>query len=274
MNLKLPNLFILGPEKTGSTSLVYWLSQHEDIFVPVIKEPLFFEAEYENGPAFYSHKYFRRHEDQSIIVDARAMNSVVQYVAPRIAETCPLAQLIIIHRDPLARAFSNWNHYASMRPGRSFKTFNEALNSNLKSVSYSKFTYEHEYIPYRDSRGGCYIPYFIEASLYGNMLSNYLKHFSAKQITIVDFESLTKDPVNTYASIIDSIGVERVYDINFSKKNIYAKKSETPTRGEILGLLSKPNAELICEMFDNDQIFFHRQIVDNDILTIGGSLWN
>ena len=60
----LPNFFILGAEKSGTTSLFYYLSQHPDIFFPAIKEPGFF--------SYVEHKprmFLYQEVDWSIVVD-------------------------------------------------------------------------------------------------------------------------------------------------------------------------------------------------------------
>ena len=41
----LPNFIIAGAEKSGTSSLYFYLSEHEDIYTPVIKEIHFFENE-------------------------------------------------------------------------------------------------------------------------------------------------------------------------------------------------------------------------------------
>ena len=42
---RLPNFFIIGAPKAGTTSLYHYLDQHPDIFMSAIKEPHFFAAE-------------------------------------------------------------------------------------------------------------------------------------------------------------------------------------------------------------------------------------
>ena len=43
-DLKLPNFFIIGANKAGTTSLHYYCSQHPEIFMSENKEPMFFTA--------------------------------------------------------------------------------------------------------------------------------------------------------------------------------------------------------------------------------------
>ena len=41
----LPNFFLAGASKTGTTSLYHYVGQHPDVFMSPIKEPSFFAAE-------------------------------------------------------------------------------------------------------------------------------------------------------------------------------------------------------------------------------------
>ena len=50
--IQLPNLFIIGAPKCGTTALASWLSIHPEIFAPATKEPHHFSAEYELETTF------------------------------------------------------------------------------------------------------------------------------------------------------------------------------------------------------------------------------
>ena len=42
---KLPNFFIVGAAKSGTTSLYHHLCQHPDVFMSPVKEPNFFSGD-------------------------------------------------------------------------------------------------------------------------------------------------------------------------------------------------------------------------------------
>lgn len=44
--MKKPNFFIIGAPKCGTTSLADWLSEHPQIYMPPIKEPMFFNSDF------------------------------------------------------------------------------------------------------------------------------------------------------------------------------------------------------------------------------------
>ena len=62
--MKLPNFFLIGTAKAGTTSVHYYLSQHPDVLMSDPKEPLFFQIEYERGLDYYLSTYFRNYAGQ------------------------------------------------------------------------------------------------------------------------------------------------------------------------------------------------------------------
>jgi hypothetical protein len=107
--MPLPNLFILGSGKCGTTTLYDIISEHPEISVSKIKEPSFFcshfqviknPIEYFNlftPPARYlaeaSHVYFSNPETATVLRDL-----------------FPEAKFLIILRAPKARAQSLYQH--------------------------------------------------------------------------------------------------------------------------------------------------------------------
>jgi len=47
---KLPNFFIVGAPKCGTTSMAAWLAEHPNIYMSPIKEPFFFSKDIDHGP--------------------------------------------------------------------------------------------------------------------------------------------------------------------------------------------------------------------------------
>ncbi|NOZ13584.1 MAG: sulfotransferase [Acidobacteria bacterium] len=74
----LPDFFILGAEKSGTTSLFYYLNQHPDVFFPKVKEPGYF--------SYVEHKpriFLYQEVDWSIVVDnLRAYQKLYEPAAP------------------------------------------------------------------------------------------------------------------------------------------------------------------------------------------------
>ncbi len=49
MTNNMPNLFIIGAGRCGTTTLFHWLSGHPDIFAAAEKEPHYYSLAYSEG---------------------------------------------------------------------------------------------------------------------------------------------------------------------------------------------------------------------------------
>src|SRR3972149_6925354 len=131
--LNRPNFLVLGAAKAGTTSLCHYLAQHPDVFIPEVKEPIFFDAEYERGLDYYWKKYFSRWSGQPAVGEGRVFNLYLPFVPPRIRESIPGAKLIAVLRNPVERAYSHWWHRFSYRD--EILPFHEAIRENLSRIA-------------------------------------------------------------------------------------------------------------------------------------------
>ena len=47
--MRMPDFFIVGAPKCGTTAMFYYLKQHPEIFMPEQKEPRFFSSDLDSG---------------------------------------------------------------------------------------------------------------------------------------------------------------------------------------------------------------------------------
>lgn len=107
--MKVPNLFIIGAPKSGTTSVAYGLSAHPEIYMPKSKEPRYFDAHvYYDNPEDYPFKsveeYLRLYCDcgpeNRYLIDASVLNMYSKESIDRILELSPDAKFLIMLRDP------------------------------------------------------------------------------------------------------------------------------------------------------------------------------
>jgi sulfotransferase family protein len=125
-----PNLFVVGVERAGTTSLWRYLSAHPDVFMSRVKEPSFLlddprvavptEAEY---LALFAGRTepWRGEASPAYFYDAE--------VPGRIARVAPEARILAILRDPVERAYSAYWHYVKFRFER--RSFRQAVEEEL-----------------------------------------------------------------------------------------------------------------------------------------------
>lgn len=207
---KRPNLFVVGAMKSFTTSVAEALSRHEDIFVASVKEPHFFNTDLFKNTDFVSRflthgfsnirrvstleKYLTLYkpapEAATYIVDASTSYLYSKEAALNISEFAPDAKIVILLRDPVIRAWSEYRMNQSI--GIEFDAFRTALDKDL-----------------RGERAGKLNPYkrYYRASLYGDQVERYFDHFDSRSI----FIAVVDDPRSDFPQIMRSM--ERFLEI-------------------------------------------------------------
>lgn len=111
---KLPNLFIVGAAKSGTTSLYTYLAHHPDVYMCGTKEPNFFsevgKSSKDRRPLSLTEylALFKQYGAQRFIGEASPSYLWESRTAQRIDSMCPQAKIIVILRDPVERAYSHY----------------------------------------------------------------------------------------------------------------------------------------------------------------------
>src|SRR5690242_16429130 len=126
----LPNFFIVGAARAGTTSLHGYLSQHPEIFLTERKDSHFFTAHHFPGTGPGDETVNRRviHDEEQylqLFASARGKKAIgeaspfylcLPEAAERIARAVPEAKILMILREPVARTYSAYTLLA--RDGR------------------------------------------------------------------------------------------------------------------------------------------------------------
>ncbi len=124
--MTLPDFFVAGAPKAGTTALHAALAQHPELYLSPVKEPKFFLTDgpppTQGGPGdakTYREHVWRRQDYEDLFAAAppgtRRGESTPFYLYShdaqrRIRALIPQARLIVVLRDPVERAHSNWTH--------------------------------------------------------------------------------------------------------------------------------------------------------------------
>ena len=184
---KLPNFFILGAAKAGTTTLFDLLKQHPQVYLPFNKEPMFFSHDdnYKRGTDWYIRTYFQQAVNFPVRGEATPHYLYwSEKVATRIQHLyagSPV-KFIVMLRDPVSRAYSwYWN---MVKEGREELPFadalvmeDERLKKNWDSLHYTgAMTYGY-------MRGSCY----------ATALAPFLDLFPIKDFLFLLQEDLDKE---------------------------------------------------------------------------------
>jgi Sulfotransferase domain len=230
----LPNLFIIGAAKAGTTSLHDVLRQHPEIFMTEIKEPGFFstESNYQRGLPWYQHTYFSRAQGFKQRGES-SVNSLYwsSVAASRIQAAFEGREIkfIAIFRDPVARAYSYyWMHvYTGLETlpfEQALACEQERLASNwdmLQSSGRGHFGYY---------RGGCY----------ATLLQPFLDLFPRRSFAFLLLEDLQGNFEYTMKSLAGFLEV----DPGFLFQPVQSNPAAEPLSRELSHFMHHPSGAL------------------------------
>jgi len=201
-----PNFFIVGTQRSGTTSLWAHLRKHPQVFLPEVKEPGYFASSLGPVPPRQAKRF--SHGDlcpddliryQSLykgalqrvaIGDASAYYLWEADAAAKIRKVSPDARIIIMLRDPVDRAYS---HYLlSTMQGDEHRPFLRALRED----------YAHK------QKGWWTSQLYVDQGLYYSQVRRYLETFGKEQVAIFLFDDLKRNPVELFTKVALHLGIE------------------------------------------------------------------
>ncbi len=235
MSLRLPNFFIVGTGKAGTTSLYSYLRQHPEIYMSPVKEPGYFASEIRaealsrpllrhvglqsrelpkvlNDGGTYKpygwiaaewedyERLFQAAADQTAIGEASAAYLWSATAAGNIHARLPGARIIMILRDPAERAFSQYLHLLSV--GLTGATFRQHLEACARGGERKlSATYP-----------------FLEIGLYYEQVRRFLDLFPRGQIRIYWYEEAWREPATLLADVFRFLNVDDTFRPDLSRQ--------------------------------------------------------
>jgi hypothetical protein len=205
--MALPNFFVIGVPKAGTTALHVALAQHPRLYMSEVKEPKFFLCDgpppTRGGPGdakSFRERIWRRDEYEALFArapeGALCGESTPFYLYDpdaqrRLHEAVPDARLIAVLRDPIDRAHSNWTHLwsAGLEPEGDFVTACR-LERRRAEAGWAQF--------WR----------YLDLGRYGEQLQRLYTRFGRGQVLLLRYRQLRDEPVPTLDRICRFLGVE------------------------------------------------------------------
>lgn len=121
----MPNFLCIGAMRAGSTLLYDLLKSHPDIYVPPYrKEVRYFDQNYDRGQSWY--ESFFEGADRQLVGEVTPTYLYSDEARHRIKEDIPDVKLLVILRDPVKRAYSNFKH-AYLKKNTETESFKDFL---------------------------------------------------------------------------------------------------------------------------------------------------
>jgi hypothetical protein len=186
-----PTFLGIGVIKCGTTWLAEVLAGHPDIFVAHGKETHFFSHHYDRGLDFYLKNFIPAKNEKAIGEFSVTYMLNSEEIARRIYEFNPRIRLLVVVRNPIERAFSEYSW--RMQRGQKLGSFRDALKS---------------------------VPQLTQNGYYYKNLTPYWNLFTKKQILIILFDDIKNDPVRVQKQTFSFLEVEASFKSHLTKKII------------------------------------------------------
>jgi hypothetical protein len=222
----LPNGFIIGSQKAGTTSLQALLGRHPDIYWPERPEVHYFDWSYGQGVKWYRAWFprkatLRRHEQETgrrALVAEKTPEYLVMPGAERLLhDLVPDARIIVTVREPVDRAFSQWR--MRTQRGGEHLSFAAAVAAEAARLAHDPSLGPGEYRRSEWMRHG-----YLMRSRYAEHLQRWFEVFPREQVLVVRVEDLHTDPQHVVPRLLEHLGVDPhpLDDASFPHLNVGA----------------------------------------------------
>jgi hypothetical protein len=203
----LPDFVIIGAARSGTTHLLGQLNAHPNV-LPGPREPHFFDTHrHRYGVGWYRTRFPRgaarrraQREGLSPVLTGESSPSYLAHpsVPARLARALPEARLIVLLRDPTARAASHWAW--CLRQCGETRSFREAVEAEIGASGNAAGIR----VPV-DRRVGD--PLVVRRGLYQPQLERWHAHFPRDRLLVIPSERWFTQPLATMRDVCAYLGL-------------------------------------------------------------------
>lgn len=225
------NFLILGAQKCGTSALAWFLAQHPSCISTIPKETGFFSRFHDRGRDYLHAKLVydqKKLKTAKWFFEATPEYIFYDFCPRRIFDYNPEMKMVVLLREPVSRAYSAWNMWASFRSQKLSSSIWESYGSNnplltaqggrnMRQLLFGDTDNSFEYWMERElniiesKKSNFDFPFFIRRGLYAEQIQRYWGLFPRKNLLIVESEDLKERRENVLAQVEDFLGITR-YD--------------------------------------------------------------
>lgn len=208
----LPDFYIIGAARSGTTSLYDHLIQHPSVHPTIGKELHYFEMYYNRSANWYrscfpyrlNKFYVKKIQNKNFLTgDATPRYIDNPHIPTRIKQLTPNAKFIVLLRNPIERAFSHYN--MNIKNGYETLSFEKAIeleNDRIKN-GYDKMLKNGSY-------SGDYFAYaYLERGKYAEKLKKWFQVFPKKLFVIKNSDDFFTESERTYNEILQFLQLSK-----------------------------------------------------------------
>lgn len=281
----MPELLIVGPQKTGTTALYTYLKLNP-VFKSAQMSPLDFEEvqffndkHYYNGVDWYFDRFKRPTnttaissttdkttlsmdfdpDDQTIYFEKSATYFDDPKVPPRAFSLLPDARIVILLVDPADRAYSWYQHIkAHGDPVANSMSFEQVIMSSTGDTSTTTANVARASTKVISVRQRCLHPGY-----YSQHLTNWLNHYPSRQIIIIDGQWFKYNPVLVMNRLQLLLRVNKPLDyanqlVYNEQKGFYCQRLRRDSHNDGIHCLGKSKGRKYAPMSQKVRLYLNR----------------
>jgi hypothetical protein len=245
-----PSFIVIGGQRCGTTTIFNALAGHRQVLRPLVdKGTDYYTLHYSRGLAWYrsrmplavTARQARARHGQAQVFEACTYYMFHPFAIERLAADFPDIKLVVMLRDPVARAYSAYKHELA----RGFETENDFLtalqleNERLAGEyermrddpTYESFSHRHQA--------------YLARGRFAEQLERVYTHYSRTQVHVLQSESFFADPHAEFARLTDFLGLSPWAPDSFGQHNPRPSAPMPEPAHEFLADYYRPrNAEL------------------------------
>ena len=215
--VEFPNFIIIGSQRCGTTSLYSYLTQHPQILSPIKKEVDFWSWHFNRGINWYLSHFPPLPQGQHFVT-GEASPSYLDFsdTPSRIFSIFPQVKLIVLLRNPVDRAISQYHRWVSLN--WEHRSFEAAINDELERLKNNP-----------DHIIGEEPGNYLSRGRYVEFLKKWLEFFPREQLLIVKSEDFYGDTALVMKQILEFLGLPEYYLPEYANSNpgIYSSVNES-----------------------------------------------
>ncbi|MEO6349504.1 MAG: sulfotransferase [Candidatus Limnocylindrales bacterium] len=207
---RIPDTFIIGAPKSGTTSLYVWLSGHPQVFMTPVKEPCYYSRDLSSDKSGNFMRFGTDRQRYLALFDGagsaeRLGEASTRYLyseeAPQlIAADSPDARVIALLRNPID--FIASLHAHKLAGGT------EDLESLENALDAEADRHAGKRIP-RDSNP--HLATYRDRARFGEQLPRWIEKFGRERVHVIVFEEMVADPSRHFRQVLEFLDVDPDY---------------------------------------------------------------
>ena len=251
-----PNFFIIGAAKCGTTSLYDYIVKHPQIISAAQKEILFFDESYHMGILWYKayfftylRKYFSKILQKKKLITGEANPNYIFHplTSKRISSRFNQAKIIIILRNPVDRAYSDYNMKVRMNIEK--MSFEDALKAEESRLDgeLEKILSDEKYFSYNMTAYS-----YLNRGIYVDQIKNWMSLFPKEQFLILRTEDLESQPTKVLKETFEFLDLPNFDIQDLDRKNVGKYKKMNEDTRKWLVEYFKPHNERLYKYLGRD----------------------